>query len=160
GRPADGDQARGLLAADGYVEGQAGPGRPGREGHHAVALQERRRAGGPGKQETGSMKHMRLAQPGERLSVLCIGAHSDDIEIGAGATILGWIEQDIELDVHWVVLSATGNRGAEAFESATSFLKDAHSAKIEIGAFQDGFFPYQGADIKAWFEKLRPQISP
>ena len=35
------------------------------------------------------MKHLRLAGPGERLSVLCIGAHSDDIEIGAGARILG-----------------------------------------------------------------------
>jgi hypothetical protein len=38
------------------------------------------------------MKHLRLAGPGERLSVLCIGAHSDDIEIGAGPTILGWID--------------------------------------------------------------------
>jgi hypothetical protein len=38
------------------------------------------------------MKHLRLAGPGERLSVLCIGAHSDDIEIGAGGTILGLID--------------------------------------------------------------------
>ena len=30
------------------------------------------------------MKSLPLAGPGERLSVLCIGAHSDDIEIGAG----------------------------------------------------------------------------
>jgi hypothetical protein len=42
--------------------------------------------------EEGWMKHLRLAGPGERLSVLCIGAHSDDIEIGAGTTILGWID--------------------------------------------------------------------
>ena len=39
------------------------------------------------------MKQLGLAASGERLSVLCIGAHSDDIEIGAGATILGWIEK-------------------------------------------------------------------
>jgi LmbE family N-acetylglucosaminyl deacetylase len=38
------------------------------------------------------MKHLRLAGPGERLSVLCIGSLSDDIEIGAGATILGWTD--------------------------------------------------------------------
>jgi LmbE family N-acetylglucosaminyl deacetylase len=106
------------------------------------------------------MKHMRLAQPGERLSVLCIGAHSDDIEIGAGATILGWIEQGILLDVHWVVLSAVGRRSEEAIESAKSFLANARSVEIETAAFQDGFFPYQGAAIKAWFEKLRGQVSP
>ena len=37
------------------------------------------------------MRALQLARPGETLSVLCLGAHSDDIEIGAGGTILGWI---------------------------------------------------------------------
>jgi LmbE family N-acetylglucosaminyl deacetylase len=46
------------------------------------------------------MKYLGLAPPGERLSVLCIGAHSDDIEIGAGATILGWIDRGIRMDAH------------------------------------------------------------
>ena len=46
------------------------------------------------------MKYLGLVPPGERLSVLCIGAHSDDIEIGAGATILGWIDRGIRLDAH------------------------------------------------------------
>ena len=36
------------------------------------------------------------------LRVLCLGAHSDDIEIGCGGTILNWIERGIALDVHWV----------------------------------------------------------
>jgi LmbE family N-acetylglucosaminyl deacetylase len=38
------------------------------------------------------MKLVELAGVGEHLSALCIGAHSDDIEIGTGATILGWID--------------------------------------------------------------------
>jgi LmbE family N-acetylglucosaminyl deacetylase len=54
------------------------------------------------------MKRVELAGSGERLSVLCIGAHSDDIEIGAGAAILGWITRGVRLDVHWAVLSAHG----------------------------------------------------
>ncbi len=29
------------------------------------------------------MRAMQLAKPGDRLSLLCLGAHSDDIEIGA-----------------------------------------------------------------------------
>ena len=41
------------------------------------------------------MKLVGLACSGDRLSVLCIGAHSDDIEIGAGATILGWIDRGV-----------------------------------------------------------------
>jgi hypothetical protein len=38
------------------------------------------------------MKHLRLAGPGERLSGAVHWCSSDDIEIGGGATILGWID--------------------------------------------------------------------
>ena len=37
--------------------------------------------------QCGVMRALQLAAPGDRLSVLCLGAHSDDIEIGAGATL-------------------------------------------------------------------------
>ena len=106
------------------------------------------------------MKPLALAKPGERLAVLCLGAHSDDIEIGAGATILGWIEAGVRLDVHWAVLSATGARAAEARGSAEAFLEGAARAEIELKGFKDGFFPYQGADIKAWFEDLKRRVAP
>lgn len=106
------------------------------------------------------MKHLGLAGSGERLSVLCIGAHSDDIEIGAGATILGWIDRGVRLDVHWAVLSAIGPRADEARASANQFLANAANAVIDLAAFRDGFFPYQGDDIKAWFEALKKRASP
>ena len=61
------------------------------------------------------MRALPLARPGETLSVLCLGAHSDDIEIGAGGTILGWLAPaGEELHAHWCVLSASGQCGAEA----------------------------------------------
>ena len=104
------------------------------------------------------MKLVGLAGSGERLSVLCIGAHSDDIEIGAGATILGWIDRGVRLDVHWAVLSAYGPRADEARASAEAFLADAARSVIELAEFKDGFFPYQGADIKTWFEALKRRI--
>ena len=106
------------------------------------------------------MKHLGLAGPGERLSVLCIGAHSDDIEIGAGATILGWIDRGVRLDVHWAVLSAIGPRANEARASAEQFLANAARAVIDLAEFKNGFFPYQGADIKNWVEELRKRTSP
>src|SRR5262249_15501245 len=106
------------------------------------------------------MRNLRLARPGERLSVLCIGAHSDDIEIGAGATILSWIASGIRLDVHWCVLSANGARAAEAEASAKSFVAGAESQKIELATFRDGFFPYTGSEVKAWLEGLKTRVQP
>jgi LmbE family N-acetylglucosaminyl deacetylase len=106
------------------------------------------------------MKLVELAGSGERLSVLCLGAHSDDIEIGAGATILGWIARGVRLDVHWAVLSAHGLRANEARASANAFLDGAAQSVIELAEFKDGFFPYQGAEIKGWFEALKRRVSP
>ena len=40
--------------------------------------------------------------------ILCLGAHSDDIEIGCGGTILKWVRERPGLNVHWVVFSADG----------------------------------------------------
>jgi LmbE family N-acetylglucosaminyl deacetylase len=106
------------------------------------------------------MKAIDLAKPGDRLSILCLGAHSDDIEIGAGGTILKWIADGIALDVHWCVLSAAGPRREEAQRSAEAFLAGAKSQVIEIGDFHDGFFPFEGDVLKAWMEGLKTRIRP
>jgi len=106
------------------------------------------------------MRLLGLAGSGERLSVLCLGAHADDIEIGAGATILGWIERGVRLEVHWAVLSASGRRREEAHASAEEFLANAARATIHLATFQDGFFPYHGSELKAWFEALKERVSP
>jgi len=105
------------------------------------------------------MKALGLAGPGERLSVLCLGAHSDDIEIGAGGAILNWIAQDVRLEVTWAVLSAGGERADEANASAEAFLEGAGSRSIKLGTFEDAHFPYQGASIKAWLNALKAAIN-
>ena len=106
------------------------------------------------------MKALQLATAGEHLSVLCLGAHSDDIEIGAGATLLSLIERGVQLDVHWCVLSGTGEREKEARASAADFLRGATKAGVEIKSFKDGFFPEHGEAIKSWFETLRSRVNP
>jgi LmbE family N-acetylglucosaminyl deacetylase len=106
------------------------------------------------------MRGLELARPGDRLSVLCLGAHSDDIEIGAGGTILRWIAAGVRLDVQWCVLSATGPRAEEANASAAAFLTGAAGVRIELGTFRDGFFPYQGSEIKAWMEGVKTRFDP
>jgi LmbE family N-acetylglucosaminyl deacetylase len=106
------------------------------------------------------MKALQLAAAGERLSVLCLGAHSDDIEIGAGATLLSMLARGVRLEVHWCVLSSTGERESEARASAEAFLSDAAASTIETMAFKDGFFPQHSEEIKTWFEELKTRVSP
>jgi LmbE family N-acetylglucosaminyl deacetylase len=107
------------------------------------------------------MKPLQLAAPGERLKVLCLGAHSDDIEIGAGAALVVLIERGVRLDAHWCVLSGGGSdRETEARASASDFLKGAAQSHIEVLSFRDGFFPEQGEAIKSWFEALKLRVNP
>jgi LmbE family N-acetylglucosaminyl deacetylase len=106
------------------------------------------------------MRSVQLAAPGDQLSVLCLGAHSDDIEIGAGATLLSMMDRGVRLEVHWCVLSAVENREKEAEASAVEFLSQAARAQFEVMSFRDGFFPEQGEEIKSWFEKLNERTNP
>ena len=89
------------------------------------------------------------------LKILCLGAHSDDIEIGCGGTIMRLIEQHPSVDVVWAVLSADARREQEARASAQLFLAGARSATVIVKQFRDGFFPYDGAAIKDAFEELK-----
>jgi LmbE family N-acetylglucosaminyl deacetylase len=106
------------------------------------------------------MMRLQLAAPGDRLSILCLGAHSDDIEIGVGATLLSMMDRGIRVEVHWCVLSGAGDREKEARGSATDFLARAASAEIEVMSFQDSFFPEQSDAIKSWFELLKRRTNP
>jgi LmbE family N-acetylglucosaminyl deacetylase len=106
------------------------------------------------------MRPLHLAGAGDRLSVLCLGAHSDDIEIGAGATLLTLLARGVRLEVRWCVLSGAEERSHEAKASAADFLSAAASAHVEVLAFRDGFFPQQGEAIKSWFEKLKTDVNP
>lgn len=106
------------------------------------------------------MRPLRLAAPGERLSVLCLGAHSDDIEIGVGGALLTMLADGVSLDVRWCVLSGEGEREREARASAADFLAGAAGATVEVAGFRDGFFPSEGARLKDWFENLKRRVDP
>jgi len=106
------------------------------------------------------MQPLLFAKPGQTLKVLCLGAHSDDIEIGVGGTLLGWIAAGARLDVHWCVLSACGPRRAEAMRAAEAVLEGAVARHIECAEFRDGYFPHQGAEIKTWIEDLKTRVKP
>ena len=92
--------------------------------------------------------------------ILCLGAHSDDIEIGAGGALLRLLEDHPHLEIIWIVFSGDSVRKEEAVGSANAFLKNAKKRHIETHEFRDGFFPYSGDEIKSVFESLKQRFSP
>jgi LmbE family N-acetylglucosaminyl deacetylase len=94
------------------------------------------------------------------LRILCLGAHSDDIEIGCGGTILRLGEQYPSCEFHWVVFSALGVREAEARRAAGLFAGASGLRGPLLKTFPDGFMPFVGSEVKAVFEHLKQAISP
>jgi LmbE family N-acetylglucosaminyl deacetylase len=97
---------------------------------------------------------------GAPLRILAIGAHADDIEIGCGGTLLRLAEQGGISAVSWLVLSAVGDRVAEARAGAAAFTAGIPDVAVEIGDARDGFFPAEYGAIKERFERLKSQPPP
>jgi LmbE family N-acetylglucosaminyl deacetylase len=95
-----------------------------------------------------------------RLDILCIGAHADDIEIGCGGTILKLLQTHPGSRVVWVVLTARGDRRKEAVKSAAAFLRRAASTKLITKSFRESYLPYQGKELKEYFDTLPAVIDP
>jgi LmbE family N-acetylglucosaminyl deacetylase len=87
--------------------------------------------------------------------ILCVGAHSDDIEIGCGGTLLKILRDHRDVEVLWVVFSGTEARAEEARRSAAKFLEQAATQTIVVDGFEDSLFPSAGPAIKAAFERLK-----
>ena len=96
----------------------------------------------------------------DRPTLLALGAHSDDIEIGCGGALLHLAESFPNLEVVWVVLSATSERAAEARASADEFLGSVASLRVIVEDFRDKYFAHDGDAMRELFEWLKSQIDP
>jgi LmbE family N-acetylglucosaminyl deacetylase len=94
------------------------------------------------------------------LRLLAIGAHPDDIEIGCGGTLIRLLEDGAVGEACMVILSGTAERAAEAQASAAALLAGAAERRVIVRDFTDGFFPYQGKEVKCFFEELKADLSP
>jgi LmbE family N-acetylglucosaminyl deacetylase len=107
------------------------------------------------------IRELSLSAGGPLRKVLAIGCHADDIEIGCGGTLLALARSNSELSVHWVVLSAHGEREEEARASAAAFLGDSVAElRVDVHDFRDGYLPYSGGEVKDVFEALKAEIEP
>ncbi len=94
------------------------------------------------------------------LKILCLGAHCDDIEIGAGGTLLKLIEEYEVVHVSWIILTSNEIRKTEAISSAEKFLSEVPNKNIRVNSFRDGFLPYQAIQIKEYFEEIKNEMLP
>jgi LmbE family N-acetylglucosaminyl deacetylase len=94
------------------------------------------------------------------LQILCLGCHSDDIEIGCGGAVLKLGAERQDAEFHWVVFSAKGVRGSEATCAAERFVDPSRMKRVILKEFRDGYMPFAGADIKDVFEELKREVSP
>jgi LmbE family N-acetylglucosaminyl deacetylase len=98
--------------------------------------------------------------PKDLRTVLCLGAHCDDIEIGCGGAILRLVQEYPQVHVYWIVFSSDSQRTNEARRSADAFLQHAAGKDVLIKEFRNGYFPTVGAAIKNFFEEIKSSIRP
>ena len=97
---------------------------------------------------------------GDVRTLLCVGAHADDIEIGAGGTVRRILTEAPDVDVWWHVFSAVGDRRAEAEASAKDILRQAAAYHLELGDFRESYFPERWSAVKDVFEGLKRECEP
>ena len=101
-----------------------------------------------------------LADAERPRTILVLGCHADDIEIGCGATLLSLLRGREDVEVTWVVLGARDARADEARASAETFLAGAARSTVAVHGFRDGFFPYVGGEVKDVFEEIKGALEP
>ena len=92
------------------------------------------------------------------LRILAIGAHADDIEIGAGGTLL-LLAQTTRLEVRSIVLTGTPERQLEARAAAKAFGADAE-VTIDLHDLPEGRLPAVWGDVKRVLEDAAASWAP
>ena len=111
--------------------------------------------------QTNREKFLVLSLLPKRLkTILCLGAHCDDIEIGCGGAMLRLAREFPDVEVYWAVFGSDVIRAREAQDSASKFLRTIQHKTVVINEFKNSFFPYCGAQIKERFEQLKGEVTP
>jgi LmbE family N-acetylglucosaminyl deacetylase len=99
-------------------------------------------------------------RPDAPFTILCLGAHCDDVEIGCGGAILRLLEEIENTSVWWIIFTSDPRRAEEARRSAELFLQKASTKKVEVYGLETSFLPFSGEQVKRQFERLKAECSP
>lgn len=99
--------------------------------------------------------HRLSFSPSGPLSILAVGAHADDVEIGAGGTILRLLTDHPDSTIQWIVLSASEARAAEARASAAVFSRQAARTDVLVANLPDGRLPAASTALKDLLESIK-----
>ncbi|WP_131745325.1 PIG-L family deacetylase [Frankia sp. Cppng1_Ct_nod] len=91
--------------------------------------------------------------------ILALGAHSDDVEIGAGGTIVQLLARHPSATVHWVVFAGSGARGSEA-EASVRDLLGGSLGSLHLHEVRDGFLPREWGGVKEILLQVARQVTP
>lgn len=91
-------------------------------------------------------------------TVLCLGAHCDDIEIGCGGALMELQRRYPGLRFEWMVFSGDAVRERETRAAAARLL--GANCQVEVQRFRCSYFPYDGAQIKDAFEAINKRRHP
>src|SRR5215831_15253630 len=113
----------------------------------------------PGHSEPPVLSLHLEAPAGRPLSILAVGAHPDDIEIGAGGTLLSLAAACPGLQVRYLVMTGTAERHEEARSAASAFLPAAE-VRVDLHELPEGRFPAVWAQVKDTLEGIVRSCSP
>ena len=107
-----------------------------------------------------TMSPLRLTAPaGRPLAVLVIGAHPDDIEIGAGGALLGLSEAQPDARVRYIVLTGTAERRFEARQAASGFWPG-KDLRVDLHDLPEGRLPAVWGQVKDMLEDVARAWEP
>jgi len=96
------------------------------------------------------------------LSVLAVGAHPDDIEIGAGGLLLTLARNHPGLTVRYVLLTGSPERKLEARKAAHAFLTHVTDANLMIDLYDlpEGRLPARWEAVRDTLHSVARDFSP
>ena len=101
------------------------------------------------------MLQFRLDTVSRPPTVLLLGAHCDDIEIGCGGTVMRLVASYPHARFVWITLSSDERRAAETRTAAQCLLGGADGPVVRIESFRASYFPHDGSALKDFFETLK-----
>lgn len=98
-----------------------------------------------------------LNLPSGPLAILCLGAHADDIEIGAAGALLTILGERPGSEVTWVIATAPGTRKAEAVSSAEELLDGVARLGVRVFDLKESYLD-RSDEAKATLAAVREEL--